>query len=125
MAAEVAKFQTEHTGSVSGIQVESRTAALITEALGSEIFEETLMTAVEVRLNSQPDNNLQGYMEAKIVIIQEELRTMLMVAGEVTATELRNLSSELDGVRNSATAASSTACPCASGNCPCKCGRED
>ena len=125
MTAELAKFRAEHTGSASGTVIESKITTLIAEALGSETFEEALMSAVEARLNLQLDSNLQGYMEAKVVTIQEELRGMLTTMGEVTASELRNLQTEVSEVRSTATASHSGACPCVSGNCPCKCSRED
>ena len=78
MTAELAKFRAEHTGGLA----EGRVAAMIAEALGSETFEEALMGAVETRLSSQLDHNLQGYLEAKVLLIQEELRGMVTTVGK-------------------------------------------
>jgi uncharacterized protein YoxC len=46
MAAELAKFRAEHTGSASGTVIESKITKLIAEALGSETFEGALVSAV-------------------------------------------------------------------------------
>ena len=79
------------------------------------------MMSIESRLSAQLDMNLKGYLDAKVLIIQDELRGMVTTVGEVTSTELRAIQTELGDVRNAATAGSSGQCPCVSGNCPCKC----
>ena len=76
------------------------------------------MMSIESRLSSQLDANLKGYLGAKVLVIQEELRGMVTTVGEVTAAELRAMQAEIGEVQNAATSPSSGQCPCISGNCP-------
>ena len=125
MVAELAKFRAEFSGGMKSEHVYARVATLISEALGSETSEDALMSSVETRLSAQLDGNLKSYLEAKIIVIQEELRGMLVNTAEVTASELRGVQAELTSVRRAASSSSIGQCPCVSGNCPCTCKRGD
>ena len=62
------------------LQMDTRVATLIAETLGSETFEQALMSSIGARLSAQLDGNLKQYLEAKMLTIQEELRGMTVPA---------------------------------------------